>query len=310
VKRHRVAAAFPLWVGVTGELLEAVRGHWHPVLPPQGYRHCEGLWCGPGALRGLHACAIVPPMIAWAKNSEVAEFVRQGLFGAWAENPGTRGWEYPWCVLHSGVRAGGLSVLDAGCGGSDFPYYLASLGNRVCGVDSQGTPGNNAQFGINRDLREKWGVDVEQRVEDIRQMSWEDGRFDRVFCISVLEHLESAAAVSLAIRELARVLAPGGLLIVTTDSFLKGEILPGWDYRKDIVDSGLQLLDPRARFVGKEEIARDPDTLVRSIARAYEGRPFTAIGYILRKHGVPRLNRMRLKSKRWRDSFGRGTGHR
>jgi len=141
-------------------------------------------------------------------------------------------------------------------------------------------------------------------------MSWEDGRFDRVFCISVLEHLESAAAVSLAIRELARVLAPGGLLIVTADSFLKGEILPGWDYRKDIVDSGLQLLDPRARFVGKEEIARDPDTLVRSIARAYDGWSFTAIGYILRKCGVPRVNRMRLKSKRWRDSLYGGAGHR
>ena len=237
-------------------------------------------------------------MIAWAKNSEVAEFVRQGIFGAWAENPGTRGWEYPWCIVHSGVRAGGLSVLDAGCGGSDFPFYLASLGNRVCGVDSQGTPGKKAQFGINRDLREKWGVDVEQRVEDIRRMSWTSDSFDRVFCISVLEHLETSAEVSLAIRELVRVLAPGGLLVVTTDFFLMGEILPGWDYRKDIVNSGLQLLDPRARFVGQEEIEQDPDTLVRSIARAYDGWPFTAIGYILRKHGAPCINRCTLRL-RW-----------
>lgn len=244
-------------------------------------------------------------MIAWARNSDVARFVREGLFGAWAENPGTRGWEYPWCILHSGVRAGGLSILDSGCGGSDFPFYLASLGNSVCGVDKEGTPGSAPQFGLNRELRNKWGVDVEMRVEDIRRMSWPSGAFDRVFCISVLEHLESAEAVALAMRELGRVLAPGGLLIVTVDSFLKGEILPGWDYRRDIVRSGMQLLDPAARFVSREEMAGDPDTLVRSRPQAYDGWPFTAVGFILRKSGAPFVNRLRLRAKMRREAGNR-----
>ena len=238
-------------------------------------------------------------MIAWAKNSEVAAFVREGLFGAWTDNPGTRGWEYPWCVRHSGVSAGGLRILDAGCGGSDFPFYLASIGNRVCGVDSLGSPGGKGQFGLNRSLCGKWKVNVELRLEDIRKMTWADRSFDRVFCISVLEHLESAQAVSLAMRELGRVLAPGGLLVVTVDYLLDGEVLPGLDYRVDIVDSGMRLLAPRSRFAGRREIALDPDTLVRSRSCAYENRPFTALGYILRKRGVGPVNRYLMRMK-WR----------
>ncbi|MEI6633345.1 MAG: class I SAM-dependent methyltransferase [Chlamydiota bacterium] len=238
-------------------------------------------------------------MIAWAKNSEVAAFVREGLFGAWTDNPGTRGWEYPWSVRYSGVSAGGLRILDAGCGGSDFPFYLASIGNHVCGVDSLGAPGVERQFGLNRSLCDKWGVNVELRLEDIRKMTWADCGFDRIFCISVLEHMESTKAVSDAINEMGRVLAPQGLLIVTTDFLLDGEILPHWDYRMDILNSGMQLLDPRSRFVARGEIAKDPDTLVRIRSCAYENRPFTAIGYILRKRGAAPVNRCRMRMK-WR----------
>ena len=235
-------------------------------------------------------------MLAYATNSEVLSFQKKGLFGAWPENPGTRGWEYPWCIYHSGVLHGGFKILDAGCGGSDFPFYLSSLGNEVCGVDVQGSS-QGGQFGIDRTLKEKWGVPLDIRVEDIRKMSWEDNSFDRVFCISVLEHLENANEIARAIAEMRRVVKWGGLIIITIDFLLEGTILPRWDYRKDIIHSGMRLLDTHSKFITRGDILQNPDTLIRKRSCSYSNMPFTALGYILRKEGKTNINRLSLIAK-------------
>jgi SAM-dependent methyltransferase len=60
---------------------------------------------------------------------------------------------------------------------------------------------------ISADLYEK-GVD---RREDLTQMSFPDGTFDLVYCSHVLEHIKDDLA---AIREVRRVLAPGGIAVL------------------------------------------------------------------------------------------------
>jgi ubiquinone/menaquinone biosynthesis C-methylase UbiE len=72
-------------------------------------------------------------------------------------------------------------------------------------------------------------ADVNYKVGDATGLEFPDDTFDRVYCISVLEHLEeetrngkpfSARKRNLdivAINELLRVLKPGGILAITAD---------------------------------------------------------------------------------------------
>jgi SAM-dependent methyltransferase len=52
-------------------------------------------------------------------------------------------------------------------------------------------------------------------LQDGRDLSFEDGSFDIVYSMSVLEHIEGKGGDSRAITELVRVLKPGGLLVVS-----------------------------------------------------------------------------------------------
>ncbi len=121
-------------------------------------------------------------------------------------HPGKR-WEYPWAIISSGVRAG-MKVLDAGCGNSIFPIYLAKNGCDVTAADLK----------MDTRLADIHGVGIHYHIGTITDLPFEDDSFDTVFCLSVLEHLpehETAAAV----RELVRVLRPTGKFVVTVDYF-------------------------------------------------------------------------------------------
>jgi len=53
---------------------------------------------------------------------------------------------------------------------------------------------------------------------DVRALDFEDARFDLVVSLSTLDHLESTDEITTAVRELARVLVPGGTLVLTLDN--------------------------------------------------------------------------------------------
>jgi len=68
------------------------------------------------------------------------------------------------------------------------------------------------------------GVDLHLETQDARSLSYADASFDHIFAISVLEHIPDDGD-SVAAREIARVLRPGGNVAVTVPFRAEGH----WD---------------------------------------------------------------------------------
>ena len=103
-------------------------------------------------------------------------------------------------------------ALDAACGTGRHAAYLASLGHAVIGVDS--SPGMLAR------AREKV-PQGEFHEAELHQLPLEDDSVDLVVCAIALVHL---ADIEGPFREFARVLRPGGHLVVSNQSGLIGDI--------------------------------------------------------------------------------------
>jgi 2-polyprenyl-6-hydroxyphenyl methylase/3-demethylubiquinone-9 3-methyltransferase len=99
----------------------------------------------------------------------------------------------------------GKSALDVGCGGGLLTEPLARLGAEVTGIDAA-----PEVVAVARDHAAAMGLEIAYRVGDLQEL---EGRFDLVTCMEVVEHVADPAAF---IRALARRLAAGGLLILST----------------------------------------------------------------------------------------------
>jgi SAM-dependent methyltransferase len=112
-----------------------------------------------------------------------------------------------------GLPAG--RALDAACGTGRYAKLLLERGHRVVGVDS-----SPDMLAVARGQT----ADVEFRLGDLAALPVEDGGFDIVVCGLALTHVEDLAPV---MGEFARVLAPGGRLVVSNmhaESILFGSI--------------------------------------------------------------------------------------
>lgn len=101
------------------------------------------------------------------------------------------------------------TVLDAGCGSATKTLHLARRGYRVKALDF-----SEAILVEARVEAEKAGFkdQVEFQHADLTALSLPTGSASRVLCWGVLMHIP---AVEKAVAELARVLAPGGVLVVS-----------------------------------------------------------------------------------------------
>lgn len=59
---------------------------------------------------------------------------------------------------------------------------------------------------------------LEAREADVRRLPFPDGHFDGVFSGSTLDHFDATGSIAEALNEIARVLRPGGRLILTLDN--------------------------------------------------------------------------------------------
>lgn len=100
----------------------------------------------------------------------------------------------------------GRRVLDAGCGVGYGSALLAEAGAEdVVGVDVAAAVVDAAR------KDERPGLSFARA--DVGHLPFADGSFDLITCFELIEHVEDAAAV---LGELARVLAPGGVLAISS----------------------------------------------------------------------------------------------
>ena len=101
---------------------------------------------------------------------------------------------------------GGKSALDMGCGAGLLAEPLARMGARVTGVDAA-----IENVAVARHHAEGQGLTIDYRQGGIEALA--GGRFDLVTSMEVIEHVTDPGAF---IAGLAGVLAPGGLMILST----------------------------------------------------------------------------------------------
>jgi len=141
----------------------------------------------------------------------------------------SREWEYPWAVINSEVKKED-NVLDCGCGGAPLLPYLVErfecFGygidlkygdlmkdyNRV--IDTSKSMATLRHFVVDPSLV-VWGY-INIKKQSMINIEYPDGFFDKVFCISVIEHMEKDV-VEKSMKEMVRVLKPGGKLLMTID---------------------------------------------------------------------------------------------
>ena len=188
----------------------------------------------------------------------------------------SRPYEYAWSAQFVGAQD---VCLDAACGiGHPFKFFLAEHCREThgCDLDERITRPDV----IRRDLREYLGVepstcfrgDPFERMRLVRgsvlDLPYPDRMFDKVFCISVLEHLNPwverrhwlgrlkpfeglfAKEWRRSLREFTRVLAPGGRIILTFDF----PVINLRYFATHIQDLGL-------RFAGPVDLEQPPDAI-------------------------------------------------
>ena len=134
-----------------------------------------------------------------------------------------RVWEYPFAYYHLESHCCSLSgqplprVVDLGSGATFFPFAVARSGRRVIAVDGDPRVTSSVNRAINR-VSAGDGT-VTSLLCDARSVDLETESVDCVYCISVLEHVPDFERV---ISEIARILRPNGLFVLTFDVDLRG----------------------------------------------------------------------------------------
>lgn len=102
----------------------------------------------------------------------------------------------------------GKEVLDLGCAGGFMAEAMAEKGAKVTGID----PAEQA-IDAARAHAAQMGHDIRYDVGVGESLPYADASFDYVVCVDVLEHVQDLDQV---LREVARVLRPGGLFLFDT----------------------------------------------------------------------------------------------
>lgn len=97
-------------------------------------------------------------------------------------------------------------VLDVGCGDGVLTCVAASRGARVVGVDP-----DSSMLGAARARADRAGVKADFLDGHIERLRFADASFDAVVAVTVLCFVSDASA---ALREMARVLRPGGRVVL------------------------------------------------------------------------------------------------
>lgn len=118
-----------------------------------------------------------------------------------------------------------LKVLDVACGTGDFTIEIArkaATGSSVTGIDL-----SEGMMAVGRDKIKAAGVDAALEYGDCEALKYADDTFDRIsvgFGVRNFEHL------AIGLREMCRVLKPGGKLVILELSVPSNPIIR-WCYK-------------------------------------------------------------------------------
>ena len=125
-----------------------------------------------------------------------------------------------------GLQPEDLSVLDVGCGGGILSEEFATLGCRVTGIDPSAPSLETAR---KHAANESLAIDYRQASGE--SIPFDADSFDVVICCDVLEYVDN---LEKTLREVARVLKPGGMFcydtINRTEESRKANIFAAQDF--------------------------------------------------------------------------------
>src|SRR6266498_915081 len=125
----------------------------------------------------------------------------------------------------------GFSVLDCGCGVGSITLDIAELvtPGKVIGVDM-----DEAQLQVARDNAAKRGLNnVTFEQGNVYQLRFDSASFDTVLAHTLLYHLSDPLS---ALKELRRVLKPGGIAAISDDDFNTMTFSPDYPIPQKLVD--------------------------------------------------------------------------
>lgn len=129
----------------------------------------------------------------------------------------SRQYELPWSIDVAELKDTDI-VLDAGCGYSTTKLMAAKRCKRVIGIDL-----NLEYLKIAREMCDKLKLDnIELHKADIATYET-DLQFDKIFCISAIEHDPSEENKYACLKNMIRLLKPGGTLILSYDVAFEGK---------------------------------------------------------------------------------------
>jgi ubiquinone biosynthesis O-methyltransferase len=109
-------------------------------------------------------------------------------------------------IVHLIGPPAGLRILDVGCGDGALAVELSKRGAIVTGIDV-----SVRMIEAARERARRHGVEVTFNVAAVQSLPFPPEAFDRVVAVTVLCFVADAGT---ALREMARVLRPGGRLVI------------------------------------------------------------------------------------------------
>lgn len=188
----------------------------------------------------------------------------------------SRVWEYPYTYHHlQQARTQWPDdppprVVDLGSGVTFFPFALARLGYRVTCADVDPICAT--------DIPRAAGIlphvlgDVGFRLIKGDTLPFQDSGIDAVYCVSVLEHIPTFEKT---IAEIARILKQGGMLVLTIDVDLRGDMAISVDRYKALTAALSCYFRPRF-----PETTVHPSDMLTSASGPFALRPLSGV----RKH--------------------------
>ncbi len=172
---------------------------------------------------GMFAARVAHGRFVWQNRMSFPRWLmrRIGAF-AFRINSLTRTFEHPWC-FHATLLDQDMRAVEIGAGASGFQFVLAEHDLNVVSVDPLVNPSGTVDWVFSseefRRINGAFGGRVRFIQDHLENAHIESDGYDRVFAISVLEQIPGDNVLSI-MREIQRILKPGGFFIATTDLFL------------------------------------------------------------------------------------------